>query len=247
VVEAMEGRPNLPVTSWRPEAVHGLGGRPTLLSNAETFAQIAALVSMGPSAYGSVGTDQEPGTTLLTIAGDGPGGVVLEVPFGTPLSSVLETCGYERDCTVLLGGYHGAWLRSDEVVQRRVSRTDLIAAGATIGAGIILPLDRQSCPVVLTARIVEYLAGQSARRCGPCKHGLPALAESVGLLADRGGFAPARRATELLTVLSRRGSCAHPDGTIRLVSSLLKAFPDEVTEHERGRCNFAQTNAMVTR
>ena len=113
------------------------------------------------------------------------------------------------------------------------------AAGASLGAGIILPLDRDACPVVLTARIVEYLAGQSARRCGPCKNGLPALAEAVSLLADRGVATATRRMNQLFDVINGRGSCAHPDGTVKLVKSLLKAFPDEVLAHQHQQCRAA--------
>ena len=236
VTEAIEGRANLPVTSWQPQAVKGLRGRPTALSNAETFAQVTALAAMGPERYCAEGTPEEPGTTLITIAGDGPGGVVMEVPLGTPLADVLQLCGYEPEVTVLIGGYFGAWLAPPEVATRRLSRVDMAAAGAGLGAGVILPLDRDACPVVLTARIVEYLAGQSARRCGPCKHGLPALAEAVALLADHGVATATRRINQLADVVNGRGSCAHPDGTVRLVRSMLKAFPDEVLAHEHQQC-----------
>lgn len=239
VQEAIEGRPNLPVTSWQPQAIKGLRGRPTVLSNAETYAQVAALAAMGPERYGAEGTPDEPGTTLLTIAGDGPGGVVMEVPLGTPLAEVLQLCGYEPDVTVLMGGYFGAWLPPHEVAVRLLSRADMNAAGASLGAGIILPLDRDACPVVLTARIVEYLAGQSARRCGPCRNGLPALAEAVSLLADRGVATASRRMHQLFDVINGRGSCAHPDGTVKLVRSMLKAFPDEVLAHEHQQCRAA--------
>jgi hypothetical protein len=130
VTEAIEGRANLPVTSWQPQAVKGLRGRPTALSNAETFAQVAALAAMGPERYSAEGTPEEPGTTLITIAGDGPGGVVMEVPLGTPLADVLQLCGYEPDVTVLIGGYFGTWLAPHEVATRLLSRVDMAAAGA---------------------------------------------------------------------------------------------------------------------
>jgi NADH:ubiquinone oxidoreductase subunit F (NADH-binding) len=239
VIELIEGRENLPVTGWVPDAVKGLRGRPTLLSNAETYAQVGALSAMGPTRYAQAGMRDEPGTTLLTIAGDGPNGVVLEAEFGTPLSEVLQLCGYDPDSTVLVGGYHGAWLPPHEVVGRRISRADLTAAGAALGAGVILPLDRGSCPVVMTARIVEYLAGQSARRCGPCRNGLPALAQATAMLADRGIASATPRMTSLADKLTGRGACAHPDGTVRLVRSLLRAFPDEVEAHEHRQCRAA--------
>jgi NADH:ubiquinone oxidoreductase subunit F (NADH-binding) len=239
VIEMLEGRENLPVTAWAPEAVNGYRGRPTLLSNAETFAQVAALVALGPARYAEVGTPDEPGTTLLTVAGDGPGGVVLEVPLGTPLAEVLRLCGYEPDITVLLGGYHGTWLAPEQAKSRRMSRADLAAVGATIGAGIVLPLDRRSCPVTLTAAVVDYLAGQSARRCGPCKNGLPALAEACQRLAGGAGPDATERIEQLVGIVTGRGACAHPDGTSRLVRSLLTNFSAEVNAHERGFCELS--------
>jgi NADH:ubiquinone oxidoreductase subunit F (NADH-binding) len=236
VVELVEGRENLPVTSWSPEAVSGVRGRPTLLSNAETFAHVAVVSALGAGAYLEAGLPQEPGTTLLTVAGDSPGGIVLEVPFGVPLASVLAWCGYAADGPVLMGGYHGAWMPVHEVHRRTVSRADLAAGGATLGAGVVLPLGATTCPVRTTASIVDYLAAHSARRCGPCKNGLPALAAAVTELAGAGGRAAAHRVRDLVGLVDGRGACAHPDGTARLVRSLSTAFPAEVTAHEQGGC-----------
>jgi NADH:ubiquinone oxidoreductase subunit F (NADH-binding) len=251
VVELAEGRENLPVTAWLPEAVSGIRGRPTLLSNAETFAQVAALGALGVPAYRQAGLPQEPGTTLLTVAGDSPGGVVLEVPFGVELARVLAYCGFGPDGPVILGGYHGTWLPAGEVGRRTVSQADLATVGASIGAGVILPIAASACPVRVTASIVDYLAAHSARRCGPCRNGLPALASSLAELAGEsggsadpaggsadpaGGRVAAGRIGELLALVTGRGACAHPDGTARLVRSLFSAFPDEVSAHAHGRC-----------
>ncbi len=238
-LELISGRENLPVTAWTPEAVSGLRGRPTLLSNAETFAQVAVLTSIGPVQFARAGTPEEAGTTLLTVAGDGPGAVVVEVPLGTRLADVLDHCGHDPGSTVLMGGYHGTWLPPDEVAARRVSRADLAAAGASLGAGVVLPVEPSACPVELTAAIVAYLAGQSARRCGPCRNGLPALAEACAALATGGaGRAAVTRIEELSGLLKGRGACAHPDGTIRLVRSMLTAFGDEVAAHGLGGCRL---------
>jgi NADH:ubiquinone oxidoreductase subunit F (NADH-binding) len=247
VVELAEGRQNLPVTAWAPEAVSGIKGRPTLLSNAETYAQVAALCALGVDDYLREGLPAEPGTTLLTVAGDSPGGVVLEVPFGVELARVLAYCGYGGDGPVLIGGYHGSWLGVEQVQRRSISRADLAVSDASIGAGVILPLDPATCPVRITASIVEYLAAHSARRCGPCRNGLPALASSLAVLTGNGDPAapsgdPAQasaRARELATLVTGRGACAHPDGTARLVTSLFRAFPEEVAAHEAGRCDLS--------
>ena len=236
VMELIEGRENLPVTAWQPEAESGVFGRPTLLSNAETFAHVAALAALGPGTFARAGTVHEPGTTLLTVAGDGPGGVVVEVPIGEPLAVVMHRCGYDPDMPALLGGYHGTWLPAHEVARRRLSREDLATVGATLGCGAVLPLGATSCPVQLTAQIVEYLAGVNARRCGPCMNGLPELARAVTSLASGGGMPASARITTVTGLVRDRGACAHPDGTVRLVQSLMTAFPTEVAAHERGGC-----------
>ena len=93
-------------------------------------------------------------------------------------------------------------------------------------------------------RIVAYLAGQSARRCGPCLNGLPALAEAVSAIDDGTGTA---RVEQLAGLVERRGACAHPDGTVRLVRSLLTAYPDEVDRHGGGHCSWARPTTVVRR
>lgn len=246
-IELIEGRENLPVTAWQPEAVAGIKGRPTLLSNAETYAQVATLAALGPSVYAQEGTEAEPGTTLLSVAADGPGGVVIEAPHGVRVAEVLERCGYEPQMPLLVGGYHGTWLTPEHVLGVRLTRADLDAVGASLGAGVMLPLDGNGCPVVLTARIVEYLAGQSARRCGPCKNGLPAMADAALLLAAGAGERASARLLELGQVVTGRGACAHPDGTARLVRSLFRAFPEEVALHERGRCGVGAGAGVMAR
>ena len=228
VLELMAGRPNLPVTAWVPEAVAGHRGRPTLLSNAETWAQIGRLVLVGEERYAALGTPEEPGTTLLTLSGATP--TVVEVELGTPWRDVLPDSWTGRP--LLVGGFHGSWVPWTALIGGRVSVDAMRAAGTPLGAGVVLsPVE---CPVSFTARIVDYLAGQSARRCGPCLNGLPALATAVHAVAD--GTGPTGRVESLAGLVAGRGACAHPDGTVRLVRSLLAAFPVEVALHGAGRC-----------
>ncbi|HEX5336451.1 MAG TPA: NADH-ubiquinone oxidoreductase-F iron-sulfur binding region domain-containing protein, partial [Propionicimonas sp.] len=229
VIELMSGRANLPVTAWAPEAVSGHRGRPTLLSNAETYAQLASIWVHGP----------DPATMLITRAGDTPAAKVVEVGLGAPWSSVLSPIDLDRP--VLLGGYHGVWVPGGALKDRRIADEDLAGLGARLGAGVVLPLPPGSCPVHETALIVSYLAGQSAGRCGPCRFGLPALALAVDD-ADRGD-GPVERIHELAGVVNGRGACAHPDGTVRLVASLLRWFDDELRLHQRQECDYGELAA----
>ena len=241
VLQLLAGRENLPVTAWQPEAISGHRGRPTLLSNAETFAHVGHLAAVGPRGYAAHGTASEPGTTLVTLRGDGMDPEVREVAYGTPLRDVLNQSEMSRP--LLLGGYHGTWLTPAQLSGLRVSRNDIAAAGATLGAGVMLPLAEGWCPLVRTAALVDYLAGQSARRCGPCLNGLPAMAEALRALVHGGG--PVRRVEELCGLVVRRGACAHPDGTARLVTSMLQRFPEEVDSHSLGTCRSSREGALV--
>lgn len=244
VLQLLGGRPNLPVTAWQPEAVSGHRGRPTLLSNAETWAQVGRLLLVGPSAYAALGTPDEPGTTLLTLSGTRAGHVVVEAPYGSYLRDHLTSEAYGQ--AALVGGFHGSWATWETIASAKVSHPGMRALGAPLGAGAVVSLAYGECPVRLSARIARFLAAQSAGRCGPCRNGLPELARVLSTLADgaAGPDAPAR-VLELEALVTGRGACAHPDGTARMARSMLHVFLGEVAAHSRGVCSFAATSGRA--
>jgi len=202
-----------------------------LLSNAETYAQLAVLAALGPDLNASAGVVKEPGTVLLTVGGD----KVVEVGSGTPLGSVLERCGAEPGQGVLVGGYHGAWITAQAAVHAEISRAGMAAAGGALGAGIVLPLNAGTCPLAEVVRIAAYLAGESAGQCGPCRLGLPEVVRTLNeLVAGTGTVNEVKRAA----ALGRgRGACSHPDGTARFVLSALDVFTQDIQVHrENGTC-----------
>jgi NADH:ubiquinone oxidoreductase subunit F (NADH-binding) len=235
VVELLAGRPNLPRTTWAPEAVSGHQGRPTLLSNGETWARIGLLALRGAREYARIGTPAEPGATLLTVGSPGSVPVVHELPYGGRVRDLVPEERHGRP--MLVGGFHGSWATWDTVASLRLSVPRMRSLGTPLGAGVLLSLGGDDCPVDFTRRVVAYLAGQSAGRCGPCFNGLPALAEAVDAVGlGRGGTG---RVEELARLVVRRGACAHPDGTVRLVRSLLSTFAGEVAAHADGGCAWS--------
>lgn len=232
VSELISGRPNLPVTSWQPEATSGVGGRPTLLSNAETWAHVGLLVHHGTAAYRRFGTSAEPGTALLSVTTPGAVPSVHEVEYATRMRDVLPAT--VAGAPVLIGGFHGSWATWDTVASLRVSVPGMRSLGVALGAGVVHAPGHGTCPLALTVRITDYLASQSAGRCGPCLNGLPALALALHRVLDGSGGRD--RVEELATLVVRRGACAHPDGTVRLVRSLFTALPGEVSAHATGGC-----------
>ncbi len=226
VANALRGGPALP-TSRRPRTAEVALPR-TLVQNVETLARLALVARGRPS----------PGTSLLTVLGPSARTVV-EVDRTWAFADVLRRTGAIPDGpppAVLLGGYGGTWVQWRELAARVADPAALRVAGIDLGAGVVAPLSGEACGLVETAAIVAYLARMSARQCGPCLFGLPALAEGMGALA-LGSTAPrrlARLATDLDAVAGR-GACHHPDGAVRLVASALQVFGDDIAAHRAGR------------
>jgi NADH:ubiquinone oxidoreductase subunit F (NADH-binding)/ferredoxin len=212
----------------------GVKGAPTLLSNAETFAQLATAARLGPRGYAAVGEADEPGTVMLSVFGAAASPAVLEVPTGTPLEEVLSLC-QSPPGPVLLGGYHGGFAGAAAAGVARVSRNGFSEAGGALGAGIVLPLGDVTCPVGEADRVLRYLARESAGQCGPCRLGLPDLARVLGAVADGSATPEAVRAAA--AAVRGRGACSHPDGAGRFALSAVTAFHDDIAVHRRrGGC-----------
>jgi NADH:ubiquinone oxidoreductase subunit F (NADH-binding) len=228
LVRVLTGGPALPPGRHSVPSAAGF-----LVSNAETLAQVAVLARTGARDFAATGTHDEPGTVLLTVGGAVARPGVVELPLGTPLGIVLRAAGVDRAAYVVTGGYHGTWALPH--VDAGVSRAGLTAAGAALGAGVLLVLDHATCALGELAAVTRWLADQSARQCGPCRFGLPALADDVAAITrgDPRGIALAERHAALVV---GRGACAHPDGAARFVRTALSTLRDEVLAHRGGGC-----------
>ncbi|WP_433611598.1 NADH-ubiquinone oxidoreductase-F iron-sulfur binding region domain-containing protein [Dactylosporangium sp. CA-139114] len=237
LVQGINGFPHIPPGIKRRAAEAGVEGQPTLLSNAETFAQLAIAARIGPRRYCEVGDaeNKEPGTVLLSVTGSARHPAVVECPTGTPLEEVLDLCAVPAGPAVLTGGFHGRWLDMALASRAAVSRRGFKAVGGALGAGIILPIGPETCPVGEVARVVRYLAAESAGQCGPCRLGLPDLARAVDGLASGAGDPAVVRAAA--AAVKGRGACSHPDGTAGFATSALEVFADDLARHARaGDC-----------
>ena len=207
----------------------GVDGRPTLVDNAETLAQLALIARFGPNWFATVGSPGEPGTTLITIGGAVPHPGVLEVPTGTAIRDVLARTGSQCTGWALIGGLAGRWVNLDGAAGIGFSTAELTGIGAGRGVGSITVLPPGACVLMETVRIVAHQAQAGARQCGPCMFGLPAIAADLAALAagDRGALTRLRRR---LPIIDGRGACGHPDGTVALAASALGS----ITSHEPG-------------
>ncbi|GAA0350184.1 SLBB domain-containing protein [Actinoallomurus spadix] len=221
----------------------GVGGRPTLVSNAETYAHIALIARHGPAWFRSCGTPEAPGTALFTVSGVVARPGVVEAPLGTPVGEVLRLAGGPSEPlqAVLAGGYGGTWLPPD-LLGLPTTPSAFRAAGLALGPGILVALPERACGVAESARVLAWLAAQTAGQCGPCVHGLPAIAADFAeLAACRVSTELYRRLDRRLSVIPGRGACRHPDGAVRFAASALRVFGRHLRVHAHAEgCLLAQ-------
>jgi NADH:ubiquinone oxidoreductase subunit F (NADH-binding) len=217
LLRALAGGPAKPTTKPPYPFERGLRGQPTLVQNVETLAHLALIARVGAAAFGR-------GTALVTLSGAVPRPGVHEIPLGATLADAVggQTA---KVAAFLVGGYFGGWVAADEA-------ETLHLTPETLGAGTIVALPESTCPVAEVARVLRYLAGESAGQCGPCVHGLPALADALdpSLRGDR--RTDARRFVRLV---AGRGACRHPDGAARFAESALDVFAADFARHASHR------------
>src|SRR6266704_2093316 len=206
----LTGRPALP--SYRPAR-----GLPRLAPGRSALVQNVAEVPLGTGIAGLLGLDAGPGRPA------GAGGAVPSA--AGPVQAVL------------VGGYHGTWLPAATAAGLPLANAALRPLGAAAGAGVLAALPADRCGLAETARVARYLALESAGQCGPCFNGLPRIAAALEHLA---GPRPDHRARADLErwagLVTGRGACHHPDGSVRFVGSALRVFAAEAGRSEQGRC-----------
>lgn len=248
VINGLAGGPALPTYNRVPAARAGLDGLPTLVQNVETLARVALLAR-------TWGAHQQPGP-LVTIVSEGVL-TVCEVPPEITLDGMLGLTGVRgvrgsAPQAVLLGGYGGSWVSWQSVAQRTVGqldgrraeragvRSDLRIAGPapSLGAGIVGLLPAESCGLAETAAVLDYLAGSSARQCGPCVFGTRELADTMLRIATGSiGRRELRRVAGLIGEIDGRGACGLPDGAARLARTALDVFEEDLRRHlDHGPC-----------
>jgi NADH:ubiquinone oxidoreductase subunit F (NADH-binding) len=230
------GPPKPTFTPPRPFE-RGVRGAPTLVQNVETLAHLALIARHGAEWFRACGRPDEPGTALVTISGAVAHPGVYEVPLGLRFDELLRWTGGTTVSVsaFLVGGYFGTWIDAATASRSSLLESELRPLGASLGARAIHALPTGTCGVAETARVARYLADESAGQCGPCVHGLDAIA--LGLEGTAAGNAQdLARISRWATQVAGRGACRHPDGAARFVESSLRVFAAEFDLHARQRC-----------
>jgi NADH:ubiquinone oxidoreductase subunit F (NADH-binding) len=248
-VRAINGGPALPLAKPPRPFESGVGGRPTLVANVETLANVPRIATLGPREFRELGTERSPGTFLLTLSGACTRPGLYELPFGVSIREALAALdGQEGDPIGFLMGGFFAGLLGPRGLDARLAYDDLRDDGSGLGCGAIIVLGSGDCPVAAATDVMDYFDHQNAKQCGACIRGTTAMRDA--LLALAGGSADAARVERLQgwsMSLRERGACALLDGAAGVAGSLLREFPAEVASHLDRPCSLcAELSADTT-
>lgn len=227
IVNALQSGPAVPHFRKPGERAWGDNNPPILVHNTETLARIAHLAA-----------GHHPDHTLVTLV-ENHHRIAIDVANTTTFADLYNTGRTPQ--AVLLGGYAGTWVTWDTIAHLPVHEPTLKQHGISLGAGTIIPIYPDTCPIRITADLATWLAHESARQCGPCLYGTADLASDMTALSHgqlkKSGY---KRLLETLNLLPGRGGCSLPDGTAAMITSAITTFPQEVEAHMRRKCGHLQ-------
>jgi NADH:ubiquinone oxidoreductase subunit F (NADH-binding) len=247
LVRALNGGPALPMDKPPRPFESGVAGRPTLVNNVETLANLPLIQRLGAPAYRELGTAAAPGSFLLTLTTDRSVGLY-EVPFGVTLREVLGWLEEDVDDVVgvLMGGYF-AGVVGRQALDVPLDYDSVKAVESGLGCGAVALISSARCPVAVSSAVLGYFARENAGQCGSCFNGTAAMAAVLQALTDhRAEDADIARLTHWSTFLRGRGACGTLDGATNVTASLLREFPDLVRLHLDGRCDVCAASSPLT-
>ena len=258
MLEVIEGKPPLP--RWFPPYEHGLfatdpqlgweatprsgaraGPNPTLVNNVETLSNVPHILARGPSWFRSMGTAESPGTVVATVVGDVVAPDVGEVELGTPLRTVIDLVGSGvapgRDVKAVFSGVANPVVTAG-ALDVPLSYEDFVAIGSGMGAAGFIVYDDSACMVDVAYQLSRFLYIESCGQCPPCKIGSGAITDHLERLATgAGGDEDLGGISHWLERVTDGNRCYLAVEEQAMVSSVLRAFPEEFAEHiELGRC-----------
>lgn len=168
--ESIEGKRGEPRSKPPFPVQKGLFGKPTVVNNVETLANVLPIVMHGGEAFARTGSGESTGTRLFCLSGAVARPGVYEVPMGTTLRALLAQAGAGEPRAVLLGGAAGTFVRGDEL-DLSLTLEAARAAGTTLGSGVIMAFDEREDLTDVVRRIADFFRDESCGQCVPCRVG----------------------------------------------------------------------------
>lgn len=217
-------------------AVKGLFGKPTVLNNVETYANIAQIILKGSKWFSSMGTPSSPGTKVFALGGKITNVGLVEIPMGTTLREIVEEIGGgipngKKFKAAQTGGPSGGCIPALHI-DTPIDYDSLIALGSMMGSGGMIILDEDTCMVDIAKFYLEFTVDESCGKCTPCRVGTRRLLQFLDkITSGKGEMEDLEKIDELSRHMQTSSLCALGQTAPNPVLSTMNYFKDEYIAH----------------
>ena len=217
-------------------AVKGLFGRPTILNNVETYANVAQIILKGADWFNTIGTETSKGTKVFALGGKITNTGLVEVPMGTTLREVIEDIGGgipngKKFKAAQTGGPSGGCIPAS-LIDTPIDFENLIACGSMMGSGGLIVMDEDTCMVDIARFFLDFTVDESCGKCTPCRIGTKRLLEILDkIIEGNGTLEDLDRMEELSEYIKSASLCGLGQTAPNPVLSTLARFRDEYIAH----------------
>ena len=235
---SIEGKRGMPRVKPPRTVEQGLYGKPTVLNNVETFANVPLIINRGAAWYKAIGPEKSPGTKAFALTGNIENTGLIEVPMGTTLREVIFDIGGgirggAGFKAVQIGGPSGGCL-TQEHLDLPLDFDSLKKAGAMIGSGGLVVMDEHTCMVEVARFFMNFTQNESCGKCVPCREGTKRMLQILErIVAGQGEEEDLDMLLELADTISSTALCGLGKTAPLPVISTIKYFRDEYEAHVR--------------
>ena len=229
--ESIEGKRGFPRTKPPFPTTSGLFGKPTVINNVETLANIPLILNIGIEKYRSIGTEKSPGSKLFCLSGDVEKPGLYEVPFGITLRHLIEGLaggvrGGKKLKAILIGGAAGALATRDHL-DVKLTFEDLKEAGLPLGSGVITVFDESRDLMDVLVRLAYFFAEESCGKCFPCQIGTKRQYEILQRIQNKNiQSADFSRLKDLISTMTDTSLCGLGQTAGSAIGSAMKHWPE---------------------
>ncbi|MDR3240279.1 MAG: SLBB domain-containing protein [Clostridiales bacterium] len=236
LLNSMEGKRGEPRFKPPFPGVSGYHGKPTVINNGETFANITYIIDYGPEDFARIGTESSPGTKLFTLCGNVERRGVYEFPMGITLRELIYDVGGgiprgRQLKAVQTGGSSGTFVTPDKL-DMHMDMNLAAAHGATMGSGAVLVIDDRHSIPELALNITEFFVGESCGKCTPCREGAMRLYQLIQkFMSGEASLADIDTVKELSTTMGLASLCGLGQTVSTAILTTIDSFRDEYLAH----------------
>lgn len=253
LIESIEGKRGIPRNKPPFPANEGLWGKPTLINNVETYANVSRIINNGADWFNSIGTEDSKGTKVFTLGGTITNTGIIEVPMGTTLREIIYDIGGgilggREFKAVQTGGPSGGAITADHL-DTEIDYESLQALGSMMGSGGMIVMDDTNCMVDIARFFLEFTVDESCGKCTPCREGTKRMLEILEKITSGQGEMKDIETLETLSQTIKMTSlCGLGQSAPNPVLSTLEYFREEYEAHcdpEKKSCPSGHCEALV--